>query len=154
MSTIRKHISVLRQYCLKQREQGLSQDCTLIFLQADAPGGILERAIGNLPASLHWHWVSHALSYYSLSRNRAFHLCNSGSFVSCVCIMIIYLLGRQDLGKSMPTFFQQVNGRAPEPEPSMRALLLRALKNPDFWIAECTSPAGIAGPELGPCILS
>lgn len=151
---ILKHISVLRQFCLKQREQGLSQDCTLIFLQDDAPGGILETAIGNLPVSLCWHWVSLALPYYSLSRNRAFHLCNSGCFISCVCIKIIYLLRSQDLGKSMPTFFQQVNGRAPESEPSLRALPLRALKNLDFWIAECTSPAGVAGPGLGPWILS
>lgn len=148
------HLSVSRQFCLKQREQGLSQDCTLIFLQADAPGGILEMAVGNLWISLHWLWVSHALSYYSLSWNRAFHLCNLGCFVSCVCIVIIYLLGSQNLGKSMPTFFQQVNGRAPESEPSLKALPLHALKNPDFWIAECTSPAGVAGPELGPCILS
>lgn len=78
------HLSVLRQFCLKQREQGLSQDCTLIFLQADSPGGILEMAVGNLPVSLCWHWVSHALPYYSLSRNRAFHLCNSGRFISCL----------------------------------------------------------------------
>lgn len=109
-------------------------------------------AIGSLPVSLCWHWVSCALSYYSLSWNRAFHLCNSGWFISCVCIMITYLLGSQDLGKSMPTFFQQVNGRVPESEPSLRALLLRASKNPNFWIAECTSPAGLVGP-LYPIII-
>lgn len=148
------HLFVSQQFCWEQREQGPSQDCILSFLQADAPDGISEVTIGNLPASVHWHWVSCAPSYYSLTWNRAFHLCNSGCFTSCVCIMIIYLSGSQDLGKSMPTFFQQVNGRAHESEPSLRALLLCASENPSFWIAGCTSPAGVAGPELGPCILS
>lgn len=151
---MRMHLFISQQFCWEQREQGPSQDCILILLQADAPDGISETAVGSSPASVRWHRVSHAPSYSSLTWNRAFHLCNPGCFTSCVCIMIIYLSGSQDLGKCMPTFFQQVNGRAHESEPSLRALPLRASENPGFWIAGCTSPAGAAGPELGPCILS
>lgn len=148
------HLVIPQQFSLEQRAPGPSQDCILVFLQADAPGGISETAVGNVPASVRWHWASHAPSYYSLSRNRAFHLCNSGCFTSCVCIMSIYLSGSQDLGKSMPTLFQQVNGRAHESATALRALALRASENPGSWIAGAHLLAGVAGPELRPCVWS
>jgi len=49
-----EHISSFHGSSAGSREQEPSQDCILIFPQADAPDGILEMAVGSLPASLRW----------------------------------------------------------------------------------------------------
>lgn len=142
---MRTHLLISRQFCWERSERGPSQSCILVSLQAHAPDGISEMASGSVPASGPWHRASNAPSCYSLARNRAFRLCNSGSFTSCVCITIIYQSGSRALERSMPIFFQQVNGRAQSlsrhrelardaplgaPVPGLQGALLQAWRGP------------------------